>query len=191
MQDTDPIDYYETLQISPNADPDLIHRVYRLLAQRFHPDNGETGNAGRFREVHEAYTVLSDPEKRAEYDVGYHQRKGTRVKLVSSAVRAENDFDYEQAVRLTVLEVLYTTRRNDPRQPGVFDRDLEEMIGRPMEQLQFTFWYLTQRNLVKRGEESRLMITVEGVDYLERHFARPNGRSNGGDNKQLRERSPS
>ena len=36
-------DYYETLQISPNADPDTIHRVYRLLAQRFHPDTQETG----------------------------------------------------------------------------------------------------------------------------------------------------
>ena len=33
------IDYYEVLQISPNADPDTVHRVYRLLAQRFHPDN--------------------------------------------------------------------------------------------------------------------------------------------------------
>ena len=35
-------DFYEVLQISPNADPDTIHRIYRLLAQRFHPDNAET-----------------------------------------------------------------------------------------------------------------------------------------------------
>ena len=37
-------DYYELLQISPNAEPETIHRVYRLLAQRFHPDNGQTGD---------------------------------------------------------------------------------------------------------------------------------------------------
>ena len=66
-------DYYEVLQVSANAEPDTIHRVYRLLAQRFHPDNQETGNSDRFHQVHEAYTVLSDPERRAKYDVSYHK----------------------------------------------------------------------------------------------------------------------
>ena len=46
---SEPQDYYELLQVSPTADPETIHRVYRLLAQRFHPDNSETGNASRFR----------------------------------------------------------------------------------------------------------------------------------------------
>ena len=60
-------DFYERLQISANAEPETIHRVYRLLAPRFHPDNQETGDEGRFREITEAYQVLSDPEKRAQY----------------------------------------------------------------------------------------------------------------------------
>ncbi len=170
MQETDALDCYELLQISPNADPDMVHRVYRLLAQRFHPDNAETGDAARFRQVHEAYTILSDPEERAQYDVAYQECKRGRLKLVSSAARIGSDFEYEQAVRLTVLEALYTNRRNDSREPGVFDRDIESMIGRPLEQLEFTFWYLMQRNLVKRGEQSRLMITADGVDYLEEHY---------------------
>ena len=42
-------DYYEVLQISPNAEPETVHRVFRLLAQRFHPDNAETGNEAQFR----------------------------------------------------------------------------------------------------------------------------------------------
>ena len=67
------MDYYETLQISANAEPETIHRVYRLLAQRFHPDNNDTGNADRFRELAEAYEVLSDPERRAKYDVVQQQ----------------------------------------------------------------------------------------------------------------------
>lgn len=170
MQETDALDYYELLQISPNADPDMVHRVYRLLAQRFHPDNAETGDAARFRQVHEAYTILSDSEKRAQYDVAYQECKRGRLKLVFSAARIGSDFEYEQAVRLTVLEALYTNRRNDSREPGVFDRDIESMIGRPLEQLEFTFWYLMQRNLVKRGEQSRLIITADGVDYLEEHY---------------------
>ena len=172
MQDTETPDHYETLQISPNADPDMVHRVYRLLAQRFHPDNSQTGDASRFRQLHDAYSVLSDAQARAQYDVLYHQRRHLRVKLVSSTGHVDSDFEYEQAVRLTVLEVLYTHRRNDAREPGLFDRDLESMVGRPLEHLEFTFWYLLQRNLIRRGEQSRLIITVDGVDHLEQQYER-------------------
>ncbi len=41
-------DYYEFLQISPNAELSTIHRVYRFLASRFHPDDPETGDAAKF-----------------------------------------------------------------------------------------------------------------------------------------------
>ena len=68
-------DYYELLQVSPNAEPETIHRVYRLFAQRVHPDNLETGNEAKFRALQDAYSVLSDPEKRAEYDLLYHQTR--------------------------------------------------------------------------------------------------------------------
>ena len=54
------VDHYEVLQISPNADQETVQRVFRLLAQRFHPDNQATGNAARFRELHDAYQVLND-----------------------------------------------------------------------------------------------------------------------------------
>ena len=60
MSDDGKLDYYEILQVSANAEPDTIHRIYRLLAQRFHPDNQESGNSDRFHQIHEAYTVLSD-----------------------------------------------------------------------------------------------------------------------------------
>ena len=55
MADDKQIDYYEVLQVNSNAEQETIHRVFRLLAQRFHPDNQETGNDDRFREIHEAY----------------------------------------------------------------------------------------------------------------------------------------
>jgi DnaJ-class molecular chaperone len=60
--------YYEFLQISPNADQDTIHRVYRFLAARYHPDNPITGDANTFRLLKEAYDVLSDPARHAQYD---------------------------------------------------------------------------------------------------------------------------
>src|SRR5689334_9909324 len=61
-------DHYELLQVSSNAEPETIQRVFRLLAQRYHPDNPETGNAGLFRDVRTAYEVLINPEERAAYD---------------------------------------------------------------------------------------------------------------------------
>ncbi|PWT83020.1 MAG: molecular chaperone DnaJ, partial [Blastocatellia bacterium] len=110
MADEKTLDHYETLQVSVNAEPDTIHRVYRLLAQRFHPDNQDTGNATRFRAITEAYTVLSDPERRAGYDAVHRQHRRERWRLVSKGSQSENDFEIEQLVRLTVLEVLYTRR---------------------------------------------------------------------------------
>src|SRR5687768_8573063 len=122
-------DYYEILQISPNAEPETVHRVYRLLAQRLHPDNGETGDAGRFRMVTDAYQVISDPEQRARYDVINSRQRQDRWRLVASNDRAENDFEAERLVRLTVLEVLYARRRLEPDSPSLSPLDLETLIG--------------------------------------------------------------
>lgn len=163
-------DYYELLQISPNAEPDTIHRVYRLLAQRFHPDNHETGDARKFRQLHEAYTILSDAEKRAQFDVFHQRQRNDRWRLVSEGSRSETDVDAEKLTRLTVLEVLYTRRRVEPNQPGLYDRDMEQLIGRPREHLEFTYWYLMQKSMIARGDQSRLLITAHGVDYLEENY---------------------
>jgi curved DNA-binding protein len=170
MADDKSVDYYEALQVSTNAELDTIHRVYRLLAQRFHPDNRETGNETRFRAISDAYSVLSDPEQRARYDIVYQQHRRERWRLVSNGQKAENDFEIEQIMRLTVLEALYTKRRTDPTDPGIFASELEELTGRPREHLEFTLWYLVQRKLVLRGDSSQLVLTADGADYLEQNY---------------------
>jgi curved DNA-binding protein CbpA len=166
----EPIDYYEVLQVNASADPETIDRVYRLLAQRFHPDNQQTGDEGRFRTLLEAYTVLRDPEKRARYDVLHQQRRQERWRLVSSAAESENDFEMEQLVRLTVLEALYTKRRVEPSNPGIFWREFEKLIGRPREHLDFTLWFLLQKKFVARDDNSQLVLTVEGAEHLEQTY---------------------
>jgi curved DNA-binding protein CbpA len=163
-------DYYEQLQISTNAEPETIHRVYRLLAPRFHPDNLETGDEGRFREITEAYQTLSDPEKRAQYDVIHENRRQQRWRLVSQSARADNDFDAEKIVRLTILEVLYSKRRTDPYEPSMPQRDLEELSGRPREHLEFTIWFLMQKKFISRADNMNVTITAEGVEYIEENY---------------------
>jgi curved DNA-binding protein CbpA len=163
------IDYYEILQVSDSAEPETINRVYRIFAQRYHPDNQETGNETRFREITEAYHVLTNPEKRAQYDATNQKRRKERWRLVSAAVESENDFELEQVIRLTVLEVLYTRRRLDSQNPGLYLRELEQLIGRPREHLEFTIWFLTQKKLIN-SDDARIYVTADGAEYLEESY---------------------
>jgi curved DNA-binding protein CbpA len=173
MADQAPVDHYEVLQISANAELETIHRVYRLLAQRFHPDNQDTGDADRFHAIREAYAVLSDPEKRGKYDAALKQNRDGPWRPAAGGAWAENDFEFEQSARLTALEVLYTRRRIEPRDPGLYDLELEQLLGVPREHLEFTAWYLIEKGFIRRGaDSSRLTITAEGVEYLEEHLHR-------------------
>ena len=62
-------DFYEVLGVPRTADRDEIQRAYRTLARRYHPDvNKDPEAEERFKEINEAFSVLSDPEQRARYD---------------------------------------------------------------------------------------------------------------------------
>lgn len=63
-------DYYKVLGVEPNADEKTIKSVYRKLARQHHPDvnPGDKGSVEKFKEINEAYQVVSDPEQRKKYD---------------------------------------------------------------------------------------------------------------------------
>ena len=63
-------DYYEVLGVDKNADEATIKKAYRVLAKKYHPDMnpGDAEAEKKFKEASEAYAVLSDPEKRRQYD---------------------------------------------------------------------------------------------------------------------------
>src|ERR1700756_3991726 len=61
--------YYAVLRVPEDADPAAIRHAYRILVRRFHPDAGIGSSAQKFREVTEAYDVLSDPQRRHNHDI--------------------------------------------------------------------------------------------------------------------------
>lgn len=62
-------DYYKILGVDRSASDDAIHKAYRKLARKYHPDvNKESGAEEKFKEIGEAYEVLKDPSKRKKYD---------------------------------------------------------------------------------------------------------------------------
>ena len=86
-------DYYEVLGLSKGADAGSIKKAYRKLAKKYHPDTnqGDKQAEKKFKEVTEAYTVLSDPEKKKMYDqfghAAFDQHRLIRLAKIHQAIR--------------------------------------------------------------------------------------------------------
>jgi hypothetical protein len=160
-------DYYEVLQVSRHADTDTIHRVFHVLAQRYHPDNRETGNDRLFRQVVEAHAVLSHSERRAGYDVRLATEDKVRFRIFDS-LQSTQGVQAEIRKRKGILRLLYARRLMEPSQPAMRGRDFAELLGCPMEHLEFSFWFLRESKLIHRcADNHQYEITFQGVEAFE------------------------
>jgi len=154
------IDYYETLQVSPNADSETIERVYRILAKRYHPDNNHTGDAEKFRMLAEAFRVLSDSEKRAAYDVKYDRAQAHQWRIFVEPSPSDG-VETDRRIQEGILSLLYNARRQ--ANPGVGILDLERLFGCPQKHMEFHIWYLREKGWIQRGDDGRFAITAGGA----------------------------
>ena len=159
-------DHYELLRLGPEADDETIERVYVTLADRFHPDNPDTGDPQIFLRIREAYDTLSNPAKRAQYNM---IRQGTKG-VARFRLRGREFFDGvrgEQNRRLAALCLLYRQRISTHESPGLTILDLELLTGCTREELGSALWYLCEKAWAKVGDATEYSITAAGFDIVE------------------------
>ncbi|HVY92660.1 MAG TPA: DnaJ domain-containing protein [Bryobacteraceae bacterium] len=160
-------DYYEIFRLTPRADRDNLERVYRTLADRFHPDNRGTGDAKAFQRVKKAFETLTNDTERAKYNAARQQVIASR----RFCLRGQEFFDGvrgSQNRRLAVLCILYRQKLATHESPGLATVDLEQLTGCTSEELTAALWYLCEKNWASLGELSDYSITAEGFDVVER-----------------------
>src|SRR5207302_10717620 len=120
------IDYYELLQIGPNAELETIQRICKMLAVRYHPDNRETGNVDHFVLLNQAYETLSDSERRAAYDTAYAAHRAEPIGVFTTKDFASG-IDGEANRRMGILCLLYNRRRTNTDDPGISILEFESI----------------------------------------------------------------
>jgi curved DNA-binding protein len=122
-------DYYKTLGVDKNATQDAIKKAFRKLAVKYHPDKNQGNKAAenQFKEVNEANEVLSDPEKRKQYDelgVNWKQQQQHAQSQAQNRSRQsqhfENDGDFSD-----FFESFFSQQRGHSQQRARKGRDLE------------------------------------------------------------------
>jgi len=165
-------DYYEIMQLSPNADTETIHRVYRLLAQRYHPDNRDTGNSELFVSLTEAFQALGDPERRAAYDARYSAEKRLRWKIFDQTAAASGP-EVERRKRQGILGLLYAATVKNPERASLTIHAFEDLLGCPREHLEAALWYMKGKGYIQRTDGGRYTLTVNGFEEAEQHCLQP------------------
>ena len=168
MSSNEFVDYYELLQLSPNADAETIERIFRHLAKKYHPDNPDSANNDRFVQIVEAHRTLSDSQTRAGYDVKYQDYWNRKWRIAAEASDG-SALGNDQVTRERLLSLLYVQRRRSMKSPGLGEHEMAHLLSTPPELVEFHLWYLKSKGWVERLETGHLAITAQGVDQAEQN----------------------
>lgn len=151
-------DHYAVLGVDPQASETAIREAFERLS-RLHAND-----SAKLESLQLALEVLTDSELRASFN----KLKGIEEpqSIGFSGTAFFEGLNREAGLRLAVLCLLYDRRKSNPHSSGLTARQLEGLLETTYEDLNFTLWYLKQRNLVNTDDKSRLQITVTGIDFV-------------------------
>lgn len=159
-------DHYHVLGIEPKSDSETLQTAYAELARRYHPNNPDTGDREAFDAVNAAYEVLSDPAQRLAFDSLKGVGEDVSCPQFSGTAFFES-LGSDAGLRVALLCILYERRKKKPLKPGLPMRYVEAMLNADLDELFFVLWYAKQRGWVASDDKSNLLITVQGMDYLD------------------------
>ena len=160
------IDYYDLMQISPNADEDTIQHVFHHLAKKWHPDN-QKGDPEQFKLLVEAHKTLTNPERRAAYDLRYQRFWENKWNLAADASNGQAIAD-DSEVREGLLSLYYVQRRSKMNDPGLGEMEVARLMRIPVHLIEFHIWYLKEKEWIQRLENGQFALTARGVDEVEK-----------------------
>lgn len=158
-------DHYEILGVDAKADLATIKDAYTKLAAKFNP-NSPAGNREKFQELNASYEVLSDPHLRKAFDSVRGGNEEAPIQFPVGEFLADLEADANR--RICLLSLLYYRRKMESISPGISQRQVESVMKVDAEQLSFITWVLKQQGLAMSDDKSRLLITVAGIEFIEK-----------------------
>ena len=168
MADSDFVDYYELLQISPSGEVETIHRVYKMLATRYDSDNTETGDLARFLLLNQPYETPADAGLRSSYNAVYEEHKNLPIGLFQTKELSIGG-DGEANRRMGILCLLYNRPRSNP-DSGLSLLEFKAKMLFAREHLLLPICYGEEQGLLRSDEYSDFVITGPGIDNVETHL---------------------
>ena len=170
---------YQLLHVDRDAHTTIIRYAYRFLAAMYHPDNGETGDAEKFRIITDAWKTLADDGKRAAYDMSLGQREQSEGAAPHRPQAKVNEFGRDSLphipktgltwneieLRIAILQIMLAARKKKPRDGGVSIKMIIDILSVDVVESEFALWYLREKKYIETGERV-FMITGTGLDYL-------------------------
>lgn len=145
-------DHYKILELEDNATNEDIKRSYRKLALKYHPDKNN-GEDIKFKEINEAYEILSDPVKKRDYD--NNRKFGTKFK---TQFKEHPDFQY--------VNEIFKDNMNSTASPEDLFRDLSDIMNIPTDVPGFTnyvFQNVRTRQLKTNDINIKMTVTLEEI----------------------------
>lgn len=188
MSETEFVDYYDFLMVSPQADRAMVEWAVRLMLTRYGPKNPDTADAEKYETTKAAYRALVDPAKRAEYDALWNKQKGSSApsragkqerrssarkgqppieKIVVELEATVEDVHLQIKLRQAVVSALYNVMITNPRTPEMGRAEIAKALTCRIDDLEFPVWFLRESGLIKTSNAGDYSITAEGAQWVE------------------------
>lgn len=160
--------FYEILEVNENASKEVIEKVYKVLAKKYHPDLQRTPDEKekaeeKMKEINEAYSILSDIEKRRKYDMELSSRRSMQEDVNSNNVNASENTSYYTAPTQKYTDANGNNIQNNKwQEQSQVNKQMNDKLNKKMKKQQKKM----EKKLIKKMQDEYLKLYG---DYLRKN----------------------